>query len=49
MKEPQMRLIASFINEAIENRNTPQRLEDIKRRVLSLTKKFPLYPELLKR
>ncbi len=49
MKESQMRLIASFINEAIENRNTPQRLEDIKRRVLSLTKKFPLYPELLKR
>lgn len=49
MKEPQMRLVASFINEAIENRNTPQRLEDIKRRVLSLTKKFPLYPELLKR
>jgi len=46
MKESQMRLIADFIDKAIENRDDPKQLEEIKRKVLALTKKFPLYPEL---
>ena len=48
MKEPQMREIAEFINRAIDERNNPQRLERIRKEVLALTKKFPLYPQLLK-
>ena len=48
MKEFHMRKIAGFINEAIESSDTPQKLKEIKARVLSLTRTFPLYPELLK-
>jgi len=48
MKEPQMRLIAKFIDEGIEASDNPKKLEEIKREVLLLTKRFPLYPELAK-
>lgn len=48
MKEFQMRKIASFINDAIDSSEDPMRLEEIRKEVLSLTKRFPLYPELLK-
>ncbi len=46
MKEFQMRQIAGFIDQAIEVSDSPQELEKIKKEVLALTKRFPLYPEL---
>lgn len=49
MKEIQMRQIAQFIYETIEADNDPKKVKEIKTRVLNLTKRFPLYPELLKK
>ena len=48
MKELQMRKIAQFINDAVEASDDRKELKKIKEGVLSLTRKFPLYPELLK-
>jgi glycine hydroxymethyltransferase len=48
MKEFHMRQIAQFIDEAIDASSDMEKLKEIKTRVLGLTKKFPLYPELLK-
>jgi glycine hydroxymethyltransferase len=48
MKEFHMRKIARFINNAIDSSDDPKALSEIKKEVLGLTKKFPLYPELLK-
>jgi glycine hydroxymethyltransferase len=48
MKEFHMRQIAHFINEAIEASDDPKKLREIKKEVLGLTKRFPLYPELAK-
>ena len=48
MKELHMRRIAGFISEAIEASDNPLRLKEIRDDVLSLTRRFPLYPELLK-
>ena len=48
MKEFHMHKIAQFINEAIEASDNPKRLAEIKKEVLGLTRKFPLYQELLK-
>jgi len=48
MKEFHMRKIARFINEAIDSSDDPKALLAIRKEVLSLTKRFPLYPELLK-
>ncbi|MCM8770334.1 MAG: serine hydroxymethyltransferase [Candidatus Omnitrophica bacterium] len=49
MREKEMRKIAQFIHLAIENRYHPEKLSAIKKEVLALTKKFPLYPELRSR
>ncbi|MEW6101044.1 MAG: serine hydroxymethyltransferase [Candidatus Omnitrophota bacterium] len=46
MKEIHMRKIAHFINSAIEASDDEKKLAEIKREVLGLTKRFPLYPEL---
>ena len=46
IREPQVSAIAGFINEAIDNRDDAQQLEKIRNKVLVLTKKFPLYPDL---
>jgi glycine hydroxymethyltransferase len=46
IKEPQIELIAGFIDEAIKFRGDPRKLKEIKAGVLELTAKFPLYPEL---
>jgi glycine hydroxymethyltransferase len=46
MKEPQMRLIARLISDALDARENVGKLAEIKREVFALTKKFPLYPEL---
>lgn len=48
MKEFQMRQIAYFINDAIESSDSLKKLEVIRQSVLGLTRKFPLYPQLLK-
>ena len=48
MKEIHMRKIAQFISNAIDYSDNPEGLKKIKREVLGLTKRFPLYPELLK-
>ena len=47
MKEKEMQKIASLINEALENQKDLQKLAQIKKDTLALTKKFPLYRELL--
>lgn len=46
MKEAQMRQIASFISQAIDGSDDSAKLKEIKNKVLILTRKFPLYPEL---
>lgn len=46
IREPQVSAIADFINEAIDNRDNIQQIEKIRNKVLALTKKFPLYPDL---
>jgi glycine hydroxymethyltransferase len=48
MKEFQMRQITQFINTAIDASDEAKELEKIRKEVLSLTKKFPLYTELMK-
>jgi len=46
MKEEQMQIIADFIDKAINNRSNPKKLKEIKREILALTKRFPLYSNL---
>ncbi len=46
MKEFHMRQIAQFINDAIEASDNTKQLREIKNKVLTLTKRFPLYPQL---
>jgi glycine hydroxymethyltransferase len=48
LKEFHMRQIVGFINAAIEASDNPRALANIKKEVINLTKKFPLYPELAK-
>ncbi len=48
MKEFHLRKIAQFIDEAIGTSDDPKKLKEIRERVLDLTRRFPLYPELLK-
>jgi len=48
MKEFHMRKIAQFISDSLDSSDQPQKLKEIKQEVLTLTRKFPLYPELLK-
>ncbi|MCX5711843.1 MAG: serine hydroxymethyltransferase [Candidatus Omnitrophica bacterium] len=47
MKEAQMRQIAGLINEVIESKSNAVKIKQIKKEVLRLGKKFPLYPGLL--
>jgi len=46
MKENEMEIIADWIDEAIVNWKDDVKLGEIRGRVIELTKKFPLYPEL---
>ncbi|MFH1191336.1 MAG: serine hydroxymethyltransferase [Candidatus Omnitrophota bacterium] len=48
MKETEMRKIASLINDALENPADQEKLAHVRKQVIDLTKKFPLYAELLK-
>jgi glycine hydroxymethyltransferase len=47
MKEPEMKIIASFIDKAVNNIENEQELLKIKNEVAELCSKFPLYPELI--
>ena len=46
MKEPEMKIIASFFDKAVNNIENEQELAKIKNEVADLCSKFPLYPEL---
>jgi len=48
MKEPEMQKIASLINDALENPADQEKLAQVRKQVIDLNKKFPLYAELLK-
>lgn len=48
MKEPQMHAIAALIEEGLQFSDNPKELAAIRKKVLALTKRFPLYPELAK-
>ena len=43
MREPEMRIIAKWISEALDHRNDPQALRRIRGQVLELVENFPLY------
>jgi glycine hydroxymethyltransferase len=43
MREPEMRTIAKWITQALEQRNDPQALRTIRGQVLELVESFPLY------
>jgi glycine hydroxymethyltransferase len=43
MREPEMRIIAKRITEALDHRNDPQALRRIRGQVLELVENFPLY------
>ncbi|MFH1711836.1 MAG: serine hydroxymethyltransferase [Patescibacteria group bacterium] len=46
MKEDEMKQIAIWIDEAIQNHTNDEKLETIRQQVKEMTNKFPLYPEL---
>ena len=48
MQEPQMEQIAGLINDTLENATNLEKLTQVKKEVIALTKQFPLYTELLK-
>jgi glycine hydroxymethyltransferase len=43
MREPEMRIIAKWITQALDQRNDPQALRTIRSQVLELVENFPLY------
>jgi glycine hydroxymethyltransferase len=45
-KEAEMEIVADLIEEALMNFEDENKLVEIKKKVIELTKKFPLYPEL---
>jgi len=49
MKEKEMEMIAGYISEALKNRYDDAKLNEIRKKVHVLTKKFPVYADLLKK
>jgi len=49
MKEKDMEEIADLIDQTLQNHQDENRLDGIRKRVTILTKKYPLYSELMKR
>ncbi|MBL7069640.1 MAG: serine hydroxymethyltransferase [Candidatus Omnitrophica bacterium] len=47
MREDQMKLIAEFIDNALRRTKDKKALSDVKKEVKALTKKFPLYKDLI--
>jgi len=43
MKEPEMRVIAGWIAQALEHRSDPAKLQQVRGQVLEMAEKFPLY------
>jgi glycine hydroxymethyltransferase len=48
MKEPEMRVIAGWIAQALEHRADAAKLQQIRGQVLEMAEKFPLYGWLRK-
>jgi len=48
MKEPEMRVIAGWIAQALDSRADAAKLRQIRGQVLEMAKKFPLYGWLRK-
>jgi glycine hydroxymethyltransferase len=48
MKEPEMRVIAGWIAQALEHRTDAAKLRQIRGQVLEMAEKFPLYDWLRK-
>ncbi len=48
MKEPEMTQIAEYIHEALTHAASEEKVKQVREKVQILTKKYPLYPELLK-
>src|SRR5271156_3640603 len=48
MKEPEMRVIAGWIAQALESRNDASKLSQIRHQVMEMAEKFPLYGWLRK-
>jgi len=46
LREAEMREIAHLMDEAIQGRENPARLAEIREQALGLCHRFPLYPEL---
>jgi glycine hydroxymethyltransferase len=46
MKEKEIKMIAKWIKEAIENRNDKKKIESLHKEVIKLCKKFPIYKTL---
>jgi glycine hydroxymethyltransferase len=46
MKEPEMELIAGYIDRALMHRTDEKELHNISSEIKSLCSRFPLYPEL---
>ena len=46
MKEKEIRIIAKWISEVIENRGTEKVLQKIRREVVAFCRKFPIYPRV---
>ena len=49
MKEPQMKQIASFIDEVVSNIDNKKKIKEVSKKVARLVKKFPLYKEKIRR
>ncbi len=49
MKEKEMEIIAGYISEALKGRCDSAKLNEIKKKVHVLTKKFPVYEDILKK
>lgn len=47
MKEAEMEIIADWIDEVIVNWQDEVKLAEVKNKVIEMTKRFPLYPELI--
>jgi len=45
MKEEEMKIIASIFIQAIKNKDDENKLKELKKEVLNLCKKFPIYKD----
>ena len=45
MKEEEMKIIASIFTQAIKNKDDENKLNELKKEVLNLCKKFPIYKD----